>query len=165
MRVSATNYLLLGVASFAAFFGIQALVVSYCLPMPAIKDLSHPLEVIGTYTYSHGSRGGNSTWVNNKRFYCGGGALGYYSCVGYINGLPQQAPITLKFVNLKTIDGTVPVAMNVKSSGKELFSQTPLQYMSAWKSQNNFYFSSYSLIIALVVVGVTHIYLTRNKMT
>jgi len=164
MRVSAINYLLLGVAVFAAFFGIQALIVPHYLPTPTAEYLSHPLEVTGTYTYFKGSRAQSTVWVNNKPFYCGAGAFGYYTCVGYINGLPQRSSITLLFVNLKTIYGTIPVAMSVKSSGTEFFSQTPVQCINAWRNENIFWFSAFSLIIAILVVGFTYILLTQDKM-
>jgi hypothetical protein len=164
MRVSATNYLLLGVISFAAFFGIQALIVPYLLPAPTIEVLNHPLEVAGTYTYRDAGRSGRITWINGKKFYCGAAAFSSYSCVMYINGLPRQAPIALRIVNIKTIYGTVPVAMSVKSSGKEFFSQTPLQFMNAWKRANNTSFWFYSFSFAFCAVAVTHVYLTRNKM-
>lgn len=165
MRVSAINYLLLGVVAFAAFFGIQALIVPHYLPTPTIENFSHPLEVTGAYKYYKASRGASTVWVNNTPFYCGAGAISFYTCLRYTERLPQRAVITVKIVNVKMIYGDIAMAMNIKSSGAELFIQTPAQCITAWRNENIYWFSSLSLIIAIFVVGCTRIILTRDRMT
>ncbi|WEN13772.1 hypothetical protein PY254_11000 [Rhodanobacter sp. AS-Z3] len=163
MRSSAPNYILLGVISFVASFGIQALIVSYLLPGPTIEILSNPLELSGTYTYRDAGRSGRMTWINGKKFYCSGGAISYYSCMNDTRGLPQRASVTVQFVNLKTLYGHIPMVMNIKSSDAKIFSQTPIQVMNSWRDENISMFLWFSSIIPFFVVGGTIIYLNRNK--
>ncbi|GAB2581894.1 hypothetical protein ISP15_16590 [Dyella jejuensis] len=165
MKDSAIHYILLGAIVFAAFFGIQAMVVSHYFPVPDTEDFNHPLEVTGTYKYYKASRGASTVWVNNTPFYCGAGAISFYTCLRYTERLPQRAVITVQIVNIKMIYGDIAMAMNIKSSGAELFIQTPAQCINAWRNENIYWFSSLSLIIAIFVVGCTRIILTRNRMT
>lgn len=163
MKFSVINYLMLGLVAFVVFFGVQVLIVPHYLPAPTINDLSHPSEIIGTYTYFKGSRTQSNVWVNNMRLYCGAGAFGHYTCLKYTNNLPQRSPIVVRVVNLKTAFGYIALAMNIKSSGRELFSQTPAHCVDVWRNENTYWFSVFSLIFAILVVGFTYIFLTQDK--
>jgi hypothetical protein len=71
--------------------------------------------------------------------------------------LPKGTPITAEIVNLKTLSGDVALAMNIKLGGKELFSQTPVECISAWRNINLYWFSGYALMLSSFVVLITRI--------
>jgi hypothetical protein len=167
MKISLLNYVLIGISVFVLTFIVQMIVVPRFVPTPTVEDFNHPSEVTGTYRYYRASRGASTTWVNDMAFYCEAGALSFHTCFERIETLPKGALITVEIVDLKMTHGHIPMAMSIKSPGTEVFSQTPIQCINAWRADNNYWFSGFSLILASLVTGFTHIFLTtgNNKPT
>jgi hypothetical protein len=155
------TYVLIGIFAFASAFLAEALLIPRYVPIPTSEDFNHPHELTGRLRYYQASRGRSGAWVNNTALFCVASATDVLSCLGHVKTLAQGTPITVELVNLK-MRGDMPIVMSIKSADTEVFSQTPAEFIEAWRDLNNYWFSVGALIFATMVVSFTHITKTTD---
>jgi hypothetical protein len=160
-RFSGATYMLIGIFAFALAFLAETLMVPRLVPTPTLADFNHPYELTGRFGSHRASRGQSGAWVNSTALFCVASATDFYSCLGRMKTLPQGTPITVEFVDLK-MQGDMPIVMSIKATGMDVFSQTPAEFIAAWRSLNTYWFSMGALIFAILVVGFTYITKTTD---
>lgn len=141
---------LTGIVVAILAFLAQMFVLSRYISTPTVSDFDHRSDVTGPYRFRYGSRGSSGAWVNNLPLICAASVWNRQTCLKHIDSLQNGTSLTVEYVNLRMIIGEFPMTMSIKSGDSELFSQTPLECIKAWRKDNFLTFLHISLILGAI---------------